>query len=298
MAAGGLLLGVGLAIVMVNVLLPDDLDGNPNGAVGFFLGLLTIFVGWAIATWMPEAFKPTGVTAINVLVPVTAISTFVGQLAEGNLGLPMLFAAALSALVWVLPGTAGRPSLQMFALAYLSFAVIVFSVQSEIGYYIEGLANFDFVDPADFVSELARDSGTLTFIVGAILLAIGHQLDRKGWSNVATPFVGLGILNSLMGAWTVQIALENEESISGSLIFLVAIAMGVTYIGGYAGRRFALGLGIWLVSGGLLVGVFRMAGDDPDATTVALLMIIFAAIVSFAAFKLEPKISQMTSRRP
>jgi hypothetical protein len=210
----------------------------------------------------------------------------------------MLFAAALSALVWVLPGTAGRPSLQMFALAYLSFALIVFSVQSEIRYYIEGLADFDFVDPADFVSELARDSGTLTFIVGAILLAIGHQLDRKGWSNLATPFIGLGILNSLMGAWTVQIALENEESISGSLIFLVAIAMGVTYIGGYAGRRFVLGLGIWLVSGGLLVGVFRMAGDDPDATTVALLMIIFAAIVSFAAFKLEPKISQMTSRRP
>jgi hypothetical protein len=298
MAAGGLLLGVGLAIVMVNVLIPDDLDRNPNGAVGFFLGLITIFVGWAVATWMPEAFKPTGVTAVNILIPVTAIATFVGPLSDGNLGLPMLFAAALSALVWVLPGTAGRPSLQMFALAYLSFAVIVFSVQSQIRYYIEDLANFDVSSPTDFVAELARDSGTLSFIVGAILLAIGHQLDRKGWSNVATPFVGLGILNSLSGAWTIQIALENEESISGSLIFLVVIALGITYIGGYAGRRFALGLGIWLVSGGLLIGVFRMAGDEPDPTTVALLMIIFAAIVSFAAFKLEPKISQLTSRRP
>jgi uncharacterized membrane protein len=298
MAAGGLLLGVGLAIVMVNVLLPDDFDRSPNGAIGFFLGLFTIFVGWAVATWMPDAFKPTGVTAINVLIPVTAVSTFIGQLEDGNLGLPLMFAAALSALVWVLPGTAGRPSLQMFAVAYMSFAVIVFSVQSEIRNYATGLADFDFIDPTEFFADVAESSGTLAFIVGAILLAIGHQLDRKGWSNVATPFVGLGILNSLSGTWTLLIALDNEESVSGSLIFLVAIALGITYIGGYAGRRFSLGLGVWLVSGGLLAGVFRMAGDDPEPITVALLMFIFAAIVSFAAFKLEPKISQMTSRKP
>lgn len=298
MAASGVLLGLGLALVVINIL---DSGDSPNSALAFFAGLFCLFLGWTVSNWLPEQFKPAGVSAVNVLVPVTAIATLTGQLAEGNLGLVLLFAALLSGVLWVLPGTAGRPSLQAFGIGYASFAFIAFSVQSRIYSYINDLSNFEFRDPVDFAEALVRDSGTLILVIGAILIGLGHQLDRKSWSNVATPFIAIGILFVTGGAWSLQLSSGlsgGDSSATGTAILLVVVSIGITFVGGFAGRRFTLGLGSWLITGGLVALVVYVSPEDPSIMTVASLMLIFAALVSILAFKLEPKIAQLISKRP
>lgn len=298
MAASGVLLGFGLALVVINIL---DSGDSPNSALAFFAGVFCIFLAWSVANWLPDSFRTAGVAAANVLVPVTAIATMTGQLGEGNLGLVLLFAAFLSGVVWVLPGTAGRPSIQALGIGYAAFAFIAFSVQSRIYGYINDLSNFEFRDPLSFAEALVRDSGTLVLVIGALLIGVGHQLDRKLWPNVATPFIAVGILLVLGGAWSLQISsgLDSGDSDStGTAIILVAVAVGITYVGGFASRRFTLGLGTWLITGGLVALVVFVSPDDPSIMSVAILMLIVSAIVAFAVFKLEPKIVQMTSKHP
>lgn len=296
MAASGVLLGLGLALVVINVL---DSGDSPNSALAFFAGVLCLALAWTVANWLPDLFRTAGVAAANVLVPVTAIATMTGQLAEGNLGLVLLFAAFLSGVVWILPGTAGRPSVQAFGIGYAAFAFIAFSVQSRIYGYVNDLSNFEFGDPLDFAEALVRDSGTLVLVIGALLIGVGHQLDRKLWQNVATPFIAIGILLVLSGAWSLQISSgldDGDSGNTGTAILLVAVAAGITYVGGFASRRFTLGLGSWLITGGLVALVVFVSPDDPSIMTVAILMVIFSAIVAFAVSKLEPKIAQMTSK--
>lgn len=298
MAASGVLLGLGLTLVVLNIL---DSGDTSNSALAFFAGVFCIFLAWSVANWLPDSFKPAGVAAANVLVPVTAIATLNGQLAEGNLGLVLLLAALLSGVVWVLPGTAGRPSLQAFGIGYVAFGIIVFSVQSDIYNYINDFAYFEFSDPLDFATELVSYAGTLSLILGATLIGIGHGLDRKLWSNVATPFIAIGILLVLGWAWSLQInsSLDSEDSGgTGTAVLLVIVAVGITYVGGFAGRRFTLGLGSWLITGGLVALVVFVSPDDPSTMTLAMLMLIFAAIVGFVVFKLEPKIAQLTAKKP
>ena len=297
MAASGVLLGIGLALVVLNILGSSD---EPNSILAFLAGVICIFFGWAVANWLPGAFRAAGVAAINCLIPFTSIATLTGPLSEGNLGLVLLFAALLCALVWVLPGTAGSPSIQGLGLAYASIAIVAFSVQSQVYGYINDLSNFEISNPFDFLRDLVSDSGTLLLILGGILLAVGHQLDRKNWSNVATPFVAIGILHVLAGAWSLQLSadLDSSGGATGMALLFLVISFGITYIGGFAGRRFTLGLGTWFITAGLVVVVIFVSGDSPSVITLALLMIIFAAGVSFTVFKLEPKLARISGTKP
>lgn len=298
MAASGVLLGIGLSLVMLNVV--DSGYDEPNFFVAALVGVFCLFLGWAVSCWLPEAFKPAGVAAVNILVPVTAIASLAGQLAEGNLGVVLLFAGVLSAILWVLPGTAGRPSIQALGIAYLSFALIVLSVQSRIRYFVEELSDFEFSDPLEFLETVVRDSSTLSLILGAVLIGVGHRLDRKNWSSVATPFLANGIVFVLAGAWSLQLSAEysGSDSVTGSVILLVLVSAGLTFVGGYAGRRFTLGLGTWLIAGGLVLLVVFVSGDSPSVVTIAVLMLIFASAVSFAVFKAQPSIAKWTTKQP
>jgi hypothetical protein len=297
MAASGVLLGIGLALVVLNVLGSGD---EPNSILALLAGLLCIFLGWVVANWLPGSFRAAGVAAVNTLIPFTAIASLAAPLADGNLGLVLLFAALLSALVWVLPGTAGSPSIQGLGLAYASIAIVAFSVQSQVYGYINDLSNFEISNPFDFLRDLVSDSGTLLLILGGILLAVGHQLDRKDWSNVATPFVAIGILHVLAGAWSLQLSadLDSSGGATGMALLFLVVSFGITYIGGFAGRRFTLALGTWFITAGLVVTVIFVSGDSPSVITLALLMIIFAAGVSFTVFKLEPKLARISGTKP
>jgi len=298
MAASGVLLGFGLSLMLINFV---DSGDEPNSLLGFVTGLICMFLAWVVAAWFPEAFRPAGVAALNVLVPVTALVTFVGQLQEGNIGVTLLFAALLSGILWVLPGTAGRPALQTFATAYLVFAFVALSVQDRIEYYIYELSNFNLSDPANFLQSIVEAASSLLLILGALLIAVGHQLDRKSWMALATPFFAIGIFSIIGGSWALALSDGLDDAGSsgtGPLVLIALVAAGLAYVGGYAGRRLVLGLGIYIITGGLVGLVIFMAGDEPNASTVVILMLVVAAAVSFASWKLEPKIVKATTPKP
>ena len=298
MAASGVLLGFGLSLMLINFV---DSGDEPNSLLGFVTGLICMFLAWVVAAWFPEAFRPAGVAALNILVPVTALVTLVGQLEKGNVGLPLLFAALLTGVLWVLPGTAGRPALQTFATAYLVFAFVAFSVQARIEYYIYELSDFNLPNPIDFLQSLVEDSGSLLLILGALLVAAGHQLDRKAWMTLATPFFAIGIFSIIGGSWALVLSDgfdDADSSRSGSLALIALVAVGLAYVGGYAGRRLVLGLGVYMITVGLVVLTVFMAGDYPSASTIVILMLVVAAAVSFASWKLEPKIVKATTPKP
>lgn len=298
MAASGVLLGFGLSLMLISFV---DSGDEPNSLLGFVTGLICMFLAWVVAAWFPEAFRPAGVAALNVLVPVTALVTFVGQLQDGNVGVTLLFAALLSGILWVLPGTAGRPALQTFATAYLVFAFVALSVQDRIENYIYELSNFNLPDPANFLQSIVESASSLLLILGALLVAVGHQLDRKSWMALATPFFAIGIISIIGGSWALALSDGLDDAGSsgtGPLVLIALVAAGLAYVGGYAGRRLVLGLGIYIITGGLVGLVIFMAGDDPSASTVVILMLVVAAAVSFASWKLEPKIVKATTPKP
>jgi hypothetical protein len=310
MAASGVLLGFGLSVMMWSFTFsgyePDSFDYEPNSLLGFVTGLICMFLAWVVVAWFPEAFRPAGVAALNILVPVTALVTLIGQVAKGNVGLPLLFAALLTGIFWVLPGTAGRPALQTFATAYLVFGFVAFSVQGRIKNYIYEFSNYEFSnfnlpDPIGFSQSLVEDSGSLLLILGALLVAAGHQLDRKAWMTLATPFFAIGIFSIIAGSWALTLSdgLDGAGSSgTGPLALIALVAAGLAYVGGYAGRRLVLGLGIYIITGGLVGLTYFMAGDNPSASTVVILMLVVAAAVSFASWKLEPKIVKATTPKP
>ncbi len=288
MAAAGVVLGFGLSLIVINTL--DSGDGT-NSVLGFIVGLICLCLSWIVASWLPEAFRPAGVSAANILVVTTAIATLNSQLQEGNLGIVLLFAALLSALLWVLPGTAGRPSIQALGIGYLTAALVVLSVQS----------HFELGNPVDFAESLIRDSSTLSLIIGAGLIGLAHRLDRQRWSSFATPFLAVGIVWIISAAWGLVVSSELDsggDSPIGTVLLLVLISVGLTYVGGYAGRRFTLGLGTWLITGGLVGLVVFLSGDEPSVMTVALLMLIVGSAVSFTVFKSESRLAKLTTPKP
>jgi len=300
MAAGGLVLGAGLAVIVFSLYLREDSYGyeEPNTALGMIAGLLAIFVGWAIVNWLPELFKTTGVTVMNLLIPVTAIVTLATQNEEsGNVGLVFLFAALLSGVVWVLPGSAGRPSLLTFGVAYLALALAFFLVQSRV--YSLNEAE-DLLDTY-LLERFAQEASTLLLILGAGLVGVGHRLDRKQWWSVGTPFIGLGIwfvLLGMLGSLSSGVLDDGDGSATGPAILVLAIASGITYVGGYAGRRLVLGIGTWLIAVLLVgLGVF-LAGDDPTPSTLAVLFVIVGVAVAFTVFKLDAKIAKVAVPKP
>lgn len=295
------MLGAGLAVIVFSLYLREDSYGyeEPNTALGMIAGLLAIFVGWAIVNWLPELFKTAGVTVMNLLIPVTAIVTLATQVEEsGNVGLVLLFAALLSGVVWVLPGTAGRPSLLTFGVAYLALAFAFFVVQSQI-YSLDSAE--DLLDPSIVIEDLAQLGSTLLLLLGAGLVVVGHRLDRKQWWSVGTPFIGLGIsfvLLGMFGALSNGVLDDGDGSATGPAILVLAIASGITYVGGYAGRRLVLGIGTWLIAVLLVgLGVF-LAGDDPTLSTLAVLFVIVGVAVAFTVFKLDAKIAKVAVPKP
>ena len=305
MAAGGLVLGAGFVMIVYRAYLHEEWDGSdlsePNTALGMIAGLFAIFVGWAIVNWLPELFKTAGVTIINLLIPLTAIVTLSTQLDEsGNVGLVLLFAALLSGVVWVLPGTAGRPSLLTFGVAYLALAFAFFLVQSRFSSY-----GVDSLFDPDRLFDFAQEASTLVLILGAGLVGVGHRLDRKQWWSVGTPFIGLGIsfvflgmYGSLASGVLDGVLDDGDGSATGPAILVLVIASGITYVGGYAGRRLVLGIGTWLIAG-LLVGLaVFLAGDEPTQVTLAVLFLIVGVVVTFTVFKLDAKIAKVAVPKP
>lgn len=298
MAAAGVVLGLGLSLIVINTLNSGD---GTNSVLGFIVGFLCLSLSWIVASWLPEAFRPAGVSAANILVVTTAIATLNSQLQEGNLGIVLLFAALLSSLLWVLPGTAGRPSIQALGIGYLTAALVVLSVQSRVRGYIYDLANFELGNPLDFAESLIRDSSTLSLIIGAGLIGLAHRLDRQKWSNFATPFLAVGIIWVVSAGWGLVVSSELDgggDSPIGTVLLLVLISVGLTYVGGYAGRRFTLGLGTWLITGALVGLVVFLSGDEPSVMSLALLMLIVGSAVSFAVFKSESRLARLTTPKP
>lgn len=298
MAAAGVVLGSGLSLIVISTLQSGD---EPNSVVGFIMGVICLGLSWIVASWLPEAFRPAGVSAANILVVTTAFATLNSLLQDGNLGVVLLFASLLSALLWVLPGTAGRPSIQALGIGYLSAALVVLSVQSRLRSYINDLADFEFGNPLDLAESVFRDASTLSLIIGAGLIGFAHRLDRQKWSNLATPFLAVGIVWVVSAGWGLAVssglAGEGDSSIGSSLL-LLPISAGLIYVGGYAGRRFTLALGTWFITFDLLVLVLFLSGDEPSFMTLALLMLIVGSAASFAVFKSESRLGVWTTPKP
>jgi hypothetical protein len=119
--------------------------------------------------------------------------------------------------------------------------------------------------------------------------------------TLATPFFAIGIFSIIGGSWALVLSDgfdDADSSRSGSLALIALVAVGLAYVGGYAGRRLVLGLGVYMITVGLVVLTVFMAGDYPSASTIVILMLVVAAAVSFASWKLEPKIVKATTPKP
>jgi len=124
-------------------------------------------------------------------------------------------------------------------------------------------------------------ASALALVLGAGYLVIGAVLDRRARRGIATPFVAVGILAAITGAFGVATDLSDL----GGILLFAAVGATVFFVGAIGERRAST----WLGAAGItLAGIALVAkivgsDDSPDGPVVALLLVAVAAAMAAVA---------------
>lgn len=260
LAAGGVLVGIGICAISLNIMwggYDRNLLGGAVVAVGALSGL------WFIAKKY-SSYIVGSVAATQIIIPVVMYGMFIDRIDEGKIGLPILLIGLILGLFWALPGLRGRPTLLATAAGWITTGLATLTIESRIGYL-----DLEF----DSVQFIAREIGVVVMALGIAQLIVGWNLDRKHWPNLATPFIGIGIYTALAGASGYLSAGDYGDA--PSIILLIALSLGLIFIGGVANRRATTWIGTAFLTAGLIAFVISLLGDESGLTEFALLAVLF-----------------------
>ena len=275
LAAGGVLVGIGICMIFMDIMYggyDENVLGGALIAIGALVGL------WFVAKKF-SAYVVGSVAATQIIVPVFAFGIFSEQIEKGKIGLPILLIGVALGLLWALPGLRSRPTLLAAAAGWATTGIATLTIESRLRYVGLELDSLDF---------LAREAGVIIMALGISQLIVGWNLDRKHWPNLATPFIAIGIYTAIAGA-TGYLS-TGDYSDAASIILLIALSLGLIFIGGVSNRRATTWIGTIFLSGGLLGLVISLLGDESSATEYALLALLVGAGVGFLGNKFASQV--------
>lgn len=290
MAAAGVLLGLGVIVIAISVF-DGDFDTNTAGAV--LVSIAALGALWFLGTRFPTYL--TGVTAaVQIITPVTVLLLFLNGAAEdGELGLPMLLVGASLLGFWALPGLRARPSLLGAGVLWATTGLGVLMVQSNVRSYIN---DFDFLDdPEAFFGDIASEAGVIVMVIGIGLLLAGWNFDRKGWPNLATPFIAVGVYSAILG--TFGYISNGVESSGAAILILSILSLGLIAVGGAGERRATTWIGTFLLISGLIGLVINMTGDNASESEVAVFLLVIGGLVGFIGNRFGAQITAKIKNR-
>ena len=272
LAAGGVLVGLGICLIFLDVMYggyDENILGGSIVALGALAGIW--FIAFKFAEYLVGA-----VSVIQLIIPAFMFAVFTSEIEKGKIGLPILLTGILLGLFWALPGFRGRPTLLATAAGWATTGVATLTIESELRYGYQGLE----INSLDFI---AQQAGVVVMVLGIAQLIIGWNLDRKLWPNLATPFIAIGIYSAIAGA-TGYLS-SGDYGDFASIILLIALSLGLIFIGGVASRRATTWIGTTFLAGGLIGLVISVLGDDFSATDFSLVAILVGAGVGFLGNK-------------
>lgn len=272
LAAGGVLVGIGICMIFMDIMYggyDENVLGGSLVAIGALVGLW--FVAKKFANYMVGA-----VAATQIIIPVFIFGLFVDEIDRGKIGLPILLTGVALGLLWALPGLRSRPTLLAAGAGWITTGIATLTIESRLRYGYQGFE----IDSLDFI---AREAGVVIMALGISQLIVGWNLDRKHWPNLATPFIAIGIYTAIAGATGYLSTGDYGDAVS--IVLLIALSLGLIFIGGVANRRATTWIGTTFLAGGLIGLVISLLGDESGTTEFALLAVLVGAGVGFIGNK-------------
>lgn len=269
---GGLLVGSGIIALI-----------GQGGSRGAILGASALVLAIAFAA----AFKLLGeqpwLRAAATAMCAIGIVGFVGGLilagspGSNAPGAFFLITGVLHLGAWVLPGFRGRPFMLGAGIVAtaLGIAVLIASTDSDCGF---GGCN-DVEEALGRIGVSTAVGVVLLFLGCAMLLAI-RKLDGDGFHGTAETVAAGAIGTLLVGA----IALSAQLGSTGNSLLVMAVGLGMGFVGHQGGRRALTWVGAALLAGGVISFVTNfITTDDPTAGSI-LLIVLGAALVAVPRF--------------
>ncbi len=273
LAAGGVIVGIGICMIFFDFMY----GGNNDNILGGVLVALGSMVGlWFIAKKFSN-YVVGAVAASQIVVPVSIFSSFLAKIERGEISLPILITGVALGLLWALPGMRSRPTLLAAAAGWTTTGIATLLIGSRFR------ESFYYGLELDLIDAFAREARVIIMALGIAQLVVGWNLDKKHWPNLATPFIAIGIYTAIAGAAGYLSSGDYGNAVS--IILLIALSLGLIFIGGVANRRATTWIGTTFLAGGLLGLVISLLGDDPSVTEFALLALIVGAGVGFVGNK-------------
>lgn len=267
MAAAGALVAIGVLVLAV-----DRFDDAR--AVAVMLSVALVIGGYLVLGKLMPELAPAGVVFVAVGAGAVAPFAMLDDTTTSMSGI-----LAVTTVFWsvttVVPLTRGRPFLVGLTLAG-AWLLLVELASDEV---------------AITVGSLMRSSDSasyLSLIIGAGLLAAAWAFDRRQQHALATPFVAVGDLATVVGA----IAVASDLSDVGGSLLVIGAGAGLGIVGHLGLRRLTTWLGAALVAGGVAAFVGAVIGDDAEPVTIAVALaaagVGLAGIMLAIARRAEP----------
>ena len=274
-------------------------DDATAPGVGFYLLLgIAAFLGGA---QMGGPLRAAAVTAIVFAVPLIWLFAFVGD-GEGGSGtvrvlyvLIILSYLALYVFTW----TKGHAILLGLALLLL-VSWVVWEIDSSAGPapFQDQISNISNNSDSPFggsgdtgsgrsgSSDKTDETAAAALVLGLVYLGAAATLDRKKLAGIATPFIAVGGISTVVGS----IVLVRDSSATAGGLTLALSGAIVGMIGGLGlNRRFSTWFGVLLV----VIGLSIVVGDNIHSNLgSAGVFAVLAAAVGLGANFVAPKLQE------
>jgi hypothetical protein len=269
-------------------------DDATAPGVGFYLLLgIAAFLGGA---QMGGPLRAAAVTALVFAVPLVWLFAFVGD-GEGGSGtvrvlyiLIILSYLALYLFTW----TKGHAVLLGLAL-FLLVSWVVWEIDTSAGPapFQDQISNISNRSDAPFdisgnngAGEKTDETATAALVLGLLYLGAATALDRKKLAGIATPFIAVGGISTVVGS---IVLVRDSSATAGGLTLAVSGAI-VGLIGGLGtNRRFSTWFGVLLV----VIGLSIVVGDNVHSNLgTAGVFAALAAAVAVGANFIAPKLEE------
>jgi hypothetical protein len=268
-AAGALAAGAGVLVALAAVVAAINESGTVTRGSAIAFEVVVIVVAY-LAAFRSPFFRPASTAAASIATPIVIGLLLFDPATDGRFKAFLVLTTLAWAVMLVAPGLRGRPWL---------LGLTLYGVVACVMYLTATNANtltFENEElPVEFDPTFTGNSSKLALLFGAAYLVTAAALDRQGRRGTATPFVAVGIVATVTGAFGVVVDLDEL----GGVVLFGLVSLAVLAVGALGDRRASTWLGAAGVTATGVALIGQIVDDDPNGATVAVLLLIVAALM-------------------
>ena len=259
-AAGGV---AGVLIVAALVAFVTAIDNDDPQIAGVLLSIVLLVAAVLAGYWQRGPVRSAAVTALVLTFPVLWISAVIGDgegTGQSDVRLVFILITVSYLVLYLVTWTRGRGVLLGGAL-FVAASWIVFEVADQpLGFGVSGpFARVGFNEPNPFGTDNSRSVAVVMVLIGLGFLAATAILDRRSRHGIATPFLVVGAIYAIFGAYALGV---DADSVYETGVFLAIAGLAIGAAGVFGDRRATSWLGALLLLGGAVTVVAKGTEDS------------------------------------